>query len=74
MLSDIMLDSTKPNDVVLDCFGGSGSTLVAAEQCKRQARLIELSPHYCDVIIHRWEELTGQKHVVITNNRGKKNG
>ena len=66
MLSDIMLDASKPNDIVLDCFGGSGSTLIAAEDCNRQARLIELSPHYCDVIICRWEELTGEKHVLLT--------
>ena len=67
MLSDIMLDVSKPKDIVLDCFGGSGSTLIAAEECKRQARLIEISPHYCDVIIYRWEELTGEKHKLLTN-------
>ena len=66
MLVDIMLDASAVNDIVLDCFGGSGSTLIAAEECGRCARLIELSPHYCDVIIHRWEELTGQKHEIIS--------
>lgn len=60
MLMDIMLDSSEYDDIVLDCFGGSGSTLIAAEQCGRQARLIEISPHYCDVIISRWEKLTGK--------------
>ena len=68
MLIDILLDASKPQDIVLDAFGGSGSTLIAAEESKRRARLIELSPHYCDVIIHRWEELTGKKHKIL--NRG----
>ena len=67
MLMDIMLDSSEYDDIVLDCFGGSGSTLIAAEQCGRQARLIEISPHYCDVIISRWEKLTGKKHEIISN-------
>ncbi|MBO5947218.1 DNA methylase N-4 [bacterium] len=65
MLMDILLDASEYGDIVLDCFGGSGSTLIAAQQCGRRARLIELSPHYCDVIIARWEELTGQKHQII---------
>jgi DNA modification methylase len=65
MLMDILLDASEFGDIVLDCFGGSGSTLIAAHQCGRRARLIELSPHYCDVIIARWEELTGQKHQII---------
>ena len=65
MLGDILLDASEYGDTVLDCFGGSGSTLIAAEQCGRQARLIELSPHYCDVIITRWEELTSKKHEII---------
>jgi DNA modification methylase len=46
---------------VLDTFGGSGTTIVACEQLGRKARLMELDPHYCDVIIARWEKLTGQK-------------
>lgn len=57
--------TTPAGDIVLDCFGGSGSTLIAAEQCGRKARLIEIDPHYCDVIIHRWEELTGKKHKIL---------
>lgn len=65
MLGDILLDASEYGDTVLDCFGGSGSTLIAAEQCGRQVRLIELSPHYCDVIITRWEELTSKKHEII---------
>jgi len=46
--------------VVLDLFGGSGSTLIVAEQLGRKARLMEIDPHYCDVIIARWEKLTGK--------------
>ena len=49
------------NESVLDAFGGSGTTLIAAEQLGRKCYMIELDPHYCDVIIARWEKLTGQK-------------
>lgn len=54
-------NSSKSRDIILDCFGGSGTTLIAAEKTGRQARLIELDPKYCDVIIARWEEYTGKK-------------
>lgn len=54
-------NSSKPGDIVLDTFGGSGTTIVACEQLHRKARLMELDPHYCDVIIARWEKLTGKK-------------
>ena len=54
-------NSTKEGDCVLDSFGGSGTTLIACEQLKRKAFLMELDPHYCDVIIARWEKLTGKK-------------
>lgn len=54
-------NSTKEGDCVLDSFGGSGTTLIACEQLKRKAFLMELDPHYCDVIIARWEKLTGNK-------------
>ena len=56
-----MCNSTKPGDLVLDSFGGSGTTLIAAEQMRRRARLMEFDPHYCDVIIARWEKFTGLK-------------
>ena len=49
------------NRIVLDPFGGSGTTLIACEQTGRQCRMMELDPHYCDVIIRRWEDFTGQK-------------
>jgi DNA modification methylase len=52
--------STKPGAVVLDMFGGSGTTLIACEQTDREARVMELDPHYCDVIVARFEAFTGQ--------------
>lgn len=65
MLVDILLDASDFGDVVLDAFGGSGSTLIAAQECGRKARLIELSPDYCDTIIYRWEKMTGKKHKIL---------
>lgn len=60
-LADYMLKSySQEGDIVLDLFGGSGTTLIAAEQLGRKARLMEIDPHYCDVILARWEKLTGQ--------------
>ncbi len=56
-------NSSKSRDIVLDCFGGSGTTLIACEKSGRQARLIELDPKYCDVIVKRWEEFTGKTAV-----------
>ena len=52
---------TGPGAIVLDLFGGSGSTLMACEQLNRQCRMCEIDPVFCQVIINRWEELTGQK-------------
>ncbi len=60
-----MLNNTKGADIVLDSFGGSGTTIMAAEQNGRYARLMELDPKYCDVIVKRWEDFTGQKAVLI---------
>jgi DNA modification methylase len=54
-------NSSKTKDLVLDPFGGSGSTLIACEKAGRRSRLIELDPKYVDVIVKRWEEYTGQK-------------
>jgi DNA modification methylase len=55
-----LLNNTKGGDVVLDSFGGSGTTLIAAEKNGRVARLMELDPKYCDVIIKRWQDFTGK--------------
>ena len=54
-------NSSRPGDTVLDCFGGSGTTLIAAEKTGRRARLMELDPKYADVIVRRWEDFTGKK-------------
>ena len=61
-------NSSTTRDTVLDCFGGSGSTMIACEKINRAARLIELDPKYCDVIVKRWEEFTGKK---ATNEEGQ---
>lgn len=65
MLKDAILDVTKRGDIVLDCFLGSGSTLIACEQTGRICYGIELEPKYCDVTIKRYEELTGDNAVKI---------
>lgn len=54
-------NSTKENETVLDLFGGSGTTMIACEQLNRKSYTMELDPKYCDVIINRWETLTGKK-------------
>jgi len=59
-----LLNNTKGGDIVLDSFGGSGTTLIAAEKNGRYARIMELDPKYCDVIVKRWEEFTGNTAVL----------
>ena len=68
LCSRAIKSSSRDGESVLDMFGGSGSTLIACEQLNRRCYMIELDPHYCDVIIARWEKLTGEKAVLI--NRG----
>lgn len=64
-LAEEALDkTTKPGWLILDLFGGSGSTLIACEKTGRHARLMELDPKYCDVIIRRWQDFTGQKAIL----------
>jgi len=60
-----MLNNTKGGDIVLDSFGGSGTTMLAAEKHGRYARLMELDPKYCDVIVKRWEDFTGKKAKLV---------
>jgi DNA modification methylase len=60
-------NSSKAGEIVLDGFGGSGSTLIAAEKTGRKARLIELDPKFCDVIVQRWEDYTGGKAQLVEN-------
>jgi DNA modification methylase len=64
MIMDAIKDTSKRGEIVLDAFGGSGSTLIAAEKTKRRARLIEIEPKYCDVTIRRWQELTGREAIL----------
>ena len=61
LVAECMLDNSVEGQSVLDLFGGSGTTLIAAEQLGRKCYMMELDPHYCDVIIARWEKLTGNK-------------
>jgi DNA modification methylase len=65
MVADAIRDLSHRGDIVLDCFGGSGSTLMAAERTGRRARLMELDPLYVDVIIRRWEAATGAKAIHV---------
>lgn len=58
-------NSSKSGDAILDLFGGSGSTLIASEKTGRKSFLMELDPHYCDVIVARWEKFTGKKAELI---------
>lgn len=64
-----MLNNTKGGDIVLDSFGGSGTTLIAAQKNGRIARLMELDPRYCDVIVRRWQEFTGQQATLESDGR-----
>lgn len=61
----ILQDFSKQGDLVLDCFGGSGTTLIACNECGRVCYMMELSPEYCEIIIRRWEILSGKKAELI---------
>lgn len=65
LVAHLVANNTQPGDIVADFFGGSGTTLIACEQLGRQCRMMELDPHYCDVIIDRWEQFTGGKAVLL---------
>ena len=65
LFARLMANSTKKGAAVLDAFGGSGTTIIAAEQLSRRAYAMELSPRYCDAIISRWEAMTGKKAVKL---------
>ncbi|WP_259274166.1 site-specific DNA-methyltransferase [Sulfitobacter mediterraneus] len=68
MIEDAIKDVTNHGDIVLDPFGGSGTTLLAAERCRRRARLLEIDPLYVDVTIRRWQELTGEQAYNLETN------
>lgn len=65
LIGRLMGNSSQKDEIVLDLFGGSGTTMIAAEQLGRKCYMMELDPHYCDVIIARWEKLTGREAVKI---------
>ena len=67
LCSRAIKSSSREGEIVLDVFGGSGSTLIACEQLNRKCYMAEIAPEYCDVIIQRWENLTGQKAELINN-------
>ena len=67
LIGKLISNSSRRKDIVLDIFGGSGTTLIAAEQLGRCCRMVEFEPIYVDVIIKRWEELTGMKAFRIGN-------
>ena len=64
-----MLNNTKGGDIVLDLFGGSGTTAIAAEKNGRVAYLMELDPKYCDVIVTRWQEFSGKTAYLESDGR-----
>jgi site-specific DNA-methyltransferase (adenine-specific) len=65
----LIRNSTKKGEIVLDSFGGSGTTIMACEQDGRKARVMEIDPKYADVIIRRWEEFTGKKAVLMNTSK-----
>ncbi len=64
LVADAIKDCSRRGSIVLDAFGGSGTTLIAAEACGRIARLVEYDPAYCDVILERWRRLTGKTPIL----------
>jgi DNA modification methylase len=66
LVEKAVLDGSAVNGVVLDLFGGSGTTLIACEKHNRHAYLMELEPKYCDVIVKRWEDFTGKKAELLS--------
>lgn len=67
LVEKAVLDGSAVNGVVLDLFGGSGTTIIACEKHNRLGRIMELDPKYCDVIVKRWEDFTGKKAVLLTD-------
>ena len=66
MIRDAILDVTAPGDLIIDCFLGSGSTLIAAETSHRRCIGVEVEPAYVDLAVRRWMDLTGQEVVLAT--------
>ena len=68
LCADLIANSSRKEEKVLDLFGGSGSTLMVCEQLNRKCFMMEYDPKYADVIINRWEQLTGKKAELISKN------
>jgi len=66
LVEKAITNSSKGGDIIIDLFGGSGSTMIASEKIGRQARIMELDPKYCDVIVKRWEDFTGKKATLLS--------
>ena len=62
----MLKSSARPGDIVIDAFGGSGSTMIAADRLGMSARLMELDAKFVDVIVKRWEDFTGRKAQLLT--------
>lgn len=71
LVENCLKDATKEGDSVVDLFGGSGTTLIACENLKRKCCTMEIDPHYCDVIITRWESLTGKEAIKLQTDDGR---
>ena len=69
LLEDALLDITRRGEIVLDPFAGSGSTLIASESVGRSCRAIEIDGLYCDMIIKRWQQMTGEAAVLATSGK-----
>ena len=64
LMARLIRNSSRPGDLVLDLFGGSGTTMIACEQMERDCCMMEYDPHYADVILRRWEEMTGKEAIL----------
>ena len=69
LIERALANSSKAGDIVVDLFGGSGSTLIACERRNRNARLMEIDPCYADVVVQRWQEYTGKKATLEVDDR-----
>lgn len=68
LIKEALMNSSQPNEITLDMFGGSGSTLIACEQTNRICYMMEIDPRYCEVICQRWEKYTGKQRVKTEKN------